>query len=522
MPHYEGPLVHPEARWRITGVELDPPGDLVARIWKKDSSVWPSGEDDPAERLGWLDLPATMPAELAAIEAFVRDVAADMDTVGLLGMGGSSLAPEVFAFTFGSQPGHPKLAILDSTHPRQIRDVEAGLDLARTLWLVSSKSGGTVETMSLYKYFRSKYEDGVNFAAITDPGTSLHRLAESDGFANVFLNPPDIGGRYSALSLFGLVPAAALGVDTDELLTRAGEMAELCRSDEVDVNPALAIGWAIGSLAQQGRDKLTFLLSPALRPFGDWVEQLIAESTGKTGMGVTPVVGEPVGEPAAYGDDRTFVEVRLRGDEGIADVVEALRERGHPVISLPVAAASEVGAHMYLWELATAVAGAALRVNPFDQPDVEAAKRATRGALTADASLEWSEDDPQQLFEGISTGEVATFLAFAPRTSEVARVLAKARDETMSDGAVATSAGIGPRYLHSTGQLHKGGPAAIRALVVLDAPDPDDDLPVPGEDYSFGRLLRAQAAGDYQTLESAGRSVARTTWSRFAQWAEQT
>jgi transaldolase/glucose-6-phosphate isomerase len=482
-----------------------PPDDLAERVWKRDPAGWGAGDDDPAERLGWLDLPDTIRGELAPVEAFVRDTGAYKDEVLLLGMGGSSLAPEVFASCFGAREGHPQLVVLDSTHPAQIEPVAEASVGRENLFVVSSKSGGTIETMSLYAYFRAR-ADARDFAAITDPGTSLQELAEREGFGGLFLNPPDVGGRYSALSLFGLVPAALCGVDLDALLAPAAAMAEACGpSVPAEQNPGLVLGWALGRLAGSGRDKLTFLCSPALAPFEDWVEQLIAESTGKGGLGIVPVVGEPALE--SYGDDRVFVQLVLDGDEP-AEV-----PAGHPVIRLDVQGPEELGAQMFLWEFATAVAGSVLGINAFDQPDVEAAKKAARAALDSDDEPEWAEDDVDDLFADPGSGDYAAFLAFAPRTAQGQKVLDAARAKVGRSRGVATTAGFGPRYLHSTGQLHKGGPDTIRALVVLDSPD--DTVGIPGRPYGFARLLRAQAAGDYEALRAAGKRVARTTWSRF-------
>jgi glucose-6-phosphate isomerase len=502
--------------WRVDGFDDAPPDDLAERIWKRDASVWGRGEDDPSERLGWLDLPESIRGDLAPVEAFVRDSGAHADKVVLLGMGGSSLAPEVFATCFGARPGHPLLTVLDSTHPAHVRAVADGLAGAESLFLVSSKSGGTIETMSLYAYFRALAGDARSFAAITDAGTSLQELAEGQAFGGTFLNPPDLGGRYSALSLFGLVPAALIGVDLDALLEPAAAMASACGpSVPPDENPGLVIGHALGALAARGRDKLTFLTSPALASFGDWVEQLIAESTGKHGKGIVPVVGEPGLDE--YGGDRVFVHLRLEDDPALDARVDDLVSAGHPVIRLDVGGPEELGAQMFLWEFATAVAGAVLGINPFDQPDVEAAKRASRAVLESPEAPEWAEEDVDALFDGAAPRDYAAFLAFAPRTAERRDTLERAREKVAREHGLATTAGFGPRYLHSTGQLHKGGPGSIRALMILDPPG--DDLEIPGWPYTFGRLLTAQAAGDYRALTDAGRRVARTTWSKFEEWA---
>ncbi|HEX2058665.1 MAG TPA: glucose-6-phosphate isomerase [Actinomycetota bacterium] len=503
-------------RLPMSGLGTAPIDSLPARIWDRDSSVWGPGDDDPAERLGWLDLPETIRGELASVEAFVRDTGAYKDRVVLLGMGGSSLAPEIFASTFGTRPGYPQLTILDSTHPEQIEAVADALVGAETLYVVSSKSGTTIETLALYSFFRARSPDARNFVAITDAGTALQELAEAEGFGGVFLAAPDVGGRYSALSLFGLVPAALCGVDLDALLRHAAAIAAACRpSSRPAQNPGLVVGQAIGRLAAFGRDKLTFLTSPGLALFGDWVEQLIAESTGKRGAGIVPVVGEPLID--RYGSDRMFVHLRLKGDDSLDARVDELQAAGEPVVRLDVAGPEELGALMYLWEFATAVAGSVLGVNAFDQPDVEAAKKAARAALEAAGDPEWAEDDVDDLFADPREGDYAAFLAFAPRTAERREVLDAARAKIARSSGMATTAGFGPRYLHSTGQLHKGGPDTVRALVILDPPD--DDIGIPGQPYGFARLLRAQAAGDYEALKAAGKRVARTTWVRFEEWA---
>ena len=488
------------------------PDRLATRIWARDASLWPPGEDDPAARLGWLDLPTAMQGEIGAFRSFASE-AADFEHVVLLGMGGSSLAPEVFARVLGAAEGRPPLTVLDSTHPDQVRDATDRLDLRRTLFVVSSKSGTTVETMSLFRYFRRSCRPE-RFVAITDPGTPLERLAREEGFRAVFTAPPDVGGRYSALSPFGLVPAALLGVDLDDLLERTRGMAELCRY-EGPLNPGLELAAFMGSNAAAGRDKLTVVASDALQPVGDWIDQLVAESTGKNGRGVVPVVAEPDMAPAAYGSDRAFVFLRLAGDETHAGLSAALEAEGHPVITIEVPDAAAVGAEMFRWEFATAAACSVIGVNAFDQPDVESAKRAARSALD-DAPEPWPETHPGEPFASAAAGDLACILLFAPAGEERAALVAEARARVAADRGVATSAGFGPRYLHSTGQLHKGGPPGVRALIVLDPPEAD--LPIPGEDHGFARLVTAQAEGDARALKQAGRAVSRTTWRAFEEW----
>lgn len=506
-----------ESEWRITGVEVDPEPRLIERIWARDPAVWGPGEDDPRDRLGWLDLPDRMAAEVARLESFAAE-GPGISTVALLGMGGSSLAPEVFARTLGPVPGRPPLEVGDSTHPAEVIDLTGRLDLERTSWIVSSKSGTTIETMSLYRHFRALRDKGDAFIAITDPGTPLETLGGEEDFGEVFLNPPDIGGRFSALSLFGLVPAALIGADLDRLLTGAAAAKSATGPDAVPgTNSALVIGTAIAELARQGRNKLTWVVSEAIESFGDWVEQLIAESTGKNGTGICPIVGEPLAPPEAYGDDRVFVHLSLAGDTAHDDFVSALRSEGHPVVSVELLDVSALGAEMFRWEVATAVAGAVLGINAFDQPDVEAAKRGARDALQSVDEKEWPNESPEELLEGTGPGDLVALLAFAPRTPTTESALARARTKLVTTRGVATSAGFGPRYLHSTGQLHKGGPKGVRALVILD--EPAEDVPIPGRDYGFAALVTAQALGDATALEKAGQRVACTRWATFEAWA---
>ncbi len=506
--------------WEISGIDVEPSRELVAKVWTKDSSAWGPGDDDPADRLGWLTLPETMEGKLESLQWFATRVAQEVDHVVLLGMGGSSLAPEMFARAFGSAPGYPSLVVLDTTHPAEVRAVGDRIDPDRTLFLVSSKSGGTIETLSLYRHFRSVVDDGRRFVAITDPDTSLQRLASEEGFLTTFLNPPDIGGRFSALSFFGLVPAALIGVDLPRLLASAHEMMNSCaRCVPAEDNPGLMVGTAIAKLAATGRDKLTFVISEAVASFGDWVEQLIAESTGKLQKGIVPIVEEPRADPRSYGHDRVFVHLRLDGDGSKDEFVGALSDLGHPVITIRVPEAFALGGEIFRWEFAVAVAGATLGINAFDQPDVEAAKRASREVLESGKEISWPDADLGEFFDGIAPGEFAALLAFVPRNPEAQQALAAARRRLLDQHGVATTAGFGPRYLHSTGQLHKGGPRDVRALVIVDPPE--DDVPIPGSESGFAALVTAQAAGDAQALSDAGRTVARTTWASFKRWTDQ-
>ncbi len=509
-----------ERAWEISGIDVEPSRELVAKVWTKDSSAWGHGQDDPAGRLGWLTLPETMEGQIESLQRFAAGVAEEVDRVVLLGMGGSSLAPEMFARTFGSASGYPSLVVLDTTHPAEVRAVGDRIDPDRTLFLVSSKSGGTVETLSLYRHFRSVIDDGRRFVAITDPGTSLERLAAEEGFLTTFVNPPDIGGRYSALSFFGLVPAALIGVDLPRLLGSAREMMNSCeRCVPAEDNPGLMVGTAIAKLTTAGKDKLTFVISDAVASFGDWVEQLIAESTGKQQKGIVPIVGEPQAEPRSYGHDRVFVHLRLDGDGANDEFVGALSGLGHPVITIRVPEPSALGGEIFRWEFAIAVAGANLDINAFDQPDVEAAKRASREVLESGKEISWPDDDPGEVFDGIAPGEFTALLAFVPRSPEAQQTLLAARRRLLDRHGIATTAGFGPRYLHSTGQLHKGGPAGVRVLVILDRPE--GDVSIPGSHSGFAALVTAQAAGDAQALTDAGKRVARTTWASFKRWTDQ-
>ncbi|HET9225436.1 MAG TPA: phosphoheptose isomerase, partial [Thermoanaerobaculia bacterium] len=436
----------------------------------------------------------------------------------VLGMGGSSLAPEVFARTYGSANGYPRLTVLDSTHPEAVRSLAARLDPARTLFVVSSKSGTTTETLSLFRSFwQWTGGAGRQFVAVTDPGSFLEKLARERGFRAVFNAPEDVGGRYSALTNFGLVPAALLGVDVRELLLRARSMAELC-TEPAASNPGLILGAAMGELALAGRDKVTFLASRAIESCPDWIEQLVAESTGKHGHGIVPVVGERPGEPGVYGQDRFFVGLFLGDDRPLETRLAALEEIGHPVARFRLSEPADLGREMYRWEMATAAAGAVLGVNPFDQPDVQLAKElATRAMKERSSSapadeIRASDAGPlgsalEHWLSGAGPGSYLGVHAYLPAAQETAEILhdiqARLRDRTR----LATTLGYGPRFLHSTGQLHKGGPDTGRFLQIVD--EPERDLPVPETDFTFGTLIRAQADGDRGALEQRGRRVMR-------------
>jgi transaldolase / glucose-6-phosphate isomerase len=479
--------------------------DVVRRVWQHDHTVW---SDDPTEitqpnRLGWLDIAGTMAGEVSRLQAFAREVAGeDYGDVVLLGMGGSSLAPEVLQHTFSNAAGMPRLQALDTTHPDSVLEVRKRLDLDKTLFIVASKSGSTIETLSHFHYFWGETPHGKHFVAITDEGSLLQKLGEERGFRRVFLNNPDIGGRYSALSYFGLVPGALIGVDLDALVSSARDMAEACKTSTAIDNPGALLGALIAAGASAGRDKLTLLLADEVASFGDWVEQLIAESTGKEGRGIVPVVGEPLSSVDAYGLDRVFV--CLGEDPRIA----GLERDGQPVLRLPFDGASQLGAEFYRWEFATAVAGSLLRINPFDQPNVQSAKDATSrileaGDVEAPATSEGIEDF---VSSSLRLGDYIALLAYLPRNDAVEQKLQSLRRRLGERYGVATTLGFGPRYLHSTGQLHKGG--QDEGVFILLTDDAEADAEIPGRPYTFDRLRRAQALGDLQSLRSLQRRAA--------------
>ena len=508
-------------------------GRWPERLFDRDVTLW---SDDPAvgaviaDRLGWLDAPAHFTRQIPALEGFgdgIRD--AGFTTAVVAGMGGSSLAPDVLHRTFGTVEGYLALRILDSTDPAAVRAVLDDLDPLRTLVIVASKSGTTTEPnaflaaawerahAALDAIDHRPYESpGAVIAAITDPGRSLEALDHHDSFRTVFLNPPDIGGRYSALTYVGLVPASLIGLDLDALLASASAMLGACREPDPAANPGVSLGLAMGTLAQVGRDKLTFLADPEIGSFGAWAEQLIAESTGKHGVGIVPVDLEPVGAIDAYGPDRAFVRLAVGGaavNEHDA-LARSLGEAGHPVIRIDLADPIDLGAEFVRWEVATAIAGAVLGIDPFDQPNVEEAKQLTRDVLaraergepmtTAATPVSALQDDlPTILADHLARRSPAAYLALqafiAPtpaRDAAMARIRALLRDRTRH----ATTAGYGPRFLHSTGQLHKGG-SPIGWFLQLTADHPDD-RPIPGWPYTFGQLIDAQAAGDLAAIQA--------------------
>jgi transaldolase / glucose-6-phosphate isomerase len=519
---------------------------VAERLWQKDGSLWSaSGKpaDEIASWLGWLDLPESMRARVPELEHLADSVRADGYTrAAVLGMGGSSLAPELFSRVFGTAGGAAaagsdglELRILDSTHPDAVRGFREWATAARTIFCVSSKSGTTTEPNAFHAAMAAE-APALDFIAITDPDTALADLARSQEFRAIVDAPPDVGGRYSALTVFGLLPAVLHGVDLGELLRRAADMAARCHGSPDD-NPGLRLGAYIGEAALSGRDKLTILTSSRLASFGDWVEQLIAESTGKQGTGIVPVVGEPIGDPERYGDDRCFVLLTL-ADESDTEwrrLSEALIGRGHPFLHIEIAEPLDVGGEFIRWEVATAAAGMILGIDPFDQPNVQESKDATKallaaarqsGQLSTPAPLVAIErmalygdpaaigDTPVSVDGGIREllalarpGDYFALLAYLPQDRDVEALLQRVRAQIRDALGIATTLGFGPRFLHSTGQLHKGGPDS--GIYLQITAEPSKDLPIPGWDETFGTLIAAQALGDLQSLQRRGRRALR-------------
>ena len=506
--------------------------DFACRMWRRDPTLW-AEEDTPeiTNRLGWLNLPESMQEQAEEITAFADSVKDAFDDVVVLGMGGSSLAPDVFGKVFDAADGYPDLTVLDSTHPDAVTALADDLALERTLFVVASKSGTTTETLSFFRYFWDRVSGvtdtpGDHFVANTDPGSDLVALGEERGFRAVFRAPPDVGGRYSALTPFGLVPAALMGIDLQRLLDRA--WAAEAGSDfcvEAPNNAGLELGAALGELATAGRDKVTFVTSPSLEAFPAWQEQLIAESTGKDDTGIVPVDGEPLAGPKAYGDDRVFVYFYLDGEQDRATIgkLDALEEAGHPVISIRLDDRYDLAREMYRWEMGVAAAGAVLGIHPFNQPNVEAAKRLATEAMNAEDGAGGNVGGQTRTIVADDTGAlqqavgdwlgaadetsylgVQAYLAPTAATEEALRTL----QETLRDRTgLTTTLGYGPRFLHSTGQLHKGGPPNGLFLQLVDTPS--DEVSVPETDYTFEELIAAQATGDHQALREADRTVLR-------------
>jgi glucose-6-phosphate isomerase/transaldolase/glucose-6-phosphate isomerase len=506
-----GPLAEAVA-YRLRWLDTE---RVVQRIWAKDPTVWKPDPGTPeiANRLGWLTVADEMRPRVDDLVRFAEELRPRFDRVVLCGMGGSSLAPEVLWRTLGRKPGFPALTVLDTTEPGTIQAVGTGASLWKTLFLISSKSGTTQETSSLFSHFwEATGGSGAQFVAITDAGTPLARLATDRGFLRAFLNPEDIGGRYSALSYVGLVPAALIGADLTGLLRAGCLMAEVCRADATAGNPGAWLGSVLGEAAQTGRNKLTLLLSPAVASLGLWVEQLVAESTGKEGKGLLPVVEESPGPSDVYGPDRLFVSVRLadeRRSASEAKGLERLRRAGHPVMEIELADRVALAAEFFRWELATAVACAILGVNAFDQPNVAESKENTKRLLAAGVSRAPAATGQQiaSLLAGVRSGDYLAVLAYVPPSAANDRRLAALVEKLAVHTRVAVTAGYGPRYLHSTGQLHKGGPA--RGHFVVIAGGSAATVAIPGEPFDFGTLFAAQAEGDLGALARRGRPVLR-------------
>lgn len=522
---------------------------FAIHFWDKDPHLWrPEAEHHKIinNRLGWLAAPNWSQMHIPELESFAREIVGmGFVSVILLGMGGSSLCPEVFRLTFGSVSGFPDFYVLDTTDADTILEIENKVDLENTLFIVASKSGGTIEVMSFYKYFYQKLQElkgekaGENFIAITDPGSSLQELGEKNSFCRIFLNPADIGGRFSALSYFGLVPAALIGMNLGRLAQSAMRVVEAC-GHEVPAtrNPGIRLGVLLGEMAKTGRDKLTFFLSEPIASFGYWVEQLVAESTGKEGRGILPVEGEAVGKLDVYGNDRLFVAITLKGDDNYKNSLADLEAAGHPVVCIELEDSYDLGGQFFLWEMATSVAGAVLGINPFDEPNVTESKTNTARILDeyrssgsfseeevtakeGDIKLYTAPDYCREVkaagttltdfilahLDKVKPGDYLALTAYIQSTPGISQILSDIRQILGERLRVATTIGYGPRFLHSTGQLHKGG--ADNGVFIQITADGVSDLPIPGESYSFNVLKAAQAMGDFQSLAARNRRLVR-------------
>ncbi len=524
-------------------------GGKMKRLWDRDASLW-TGTDE-SNWLGWLDIVEEQSAQREHLQKFAKEVQTrGFEYILLLGMGGSSLCPEVLRMTFGHIPHFPVLHVLDSTDPAQVKAFEHQIDISKTLFIVSSKSGSTLEPNIFKQYFfeRTKqtlggHEAGGHFIAITDPGSKMQQVAEADKFLHVFFGRPSIGGRYSALSNFGMIPAAAIGLDTRKFLSRAAEMVRGCApSAAVQENPGAALGIILGAAANAGRDKVTIITSAGISDLGAWLEQLLAESTGKIGKGIIPVDRERLGSPDVYGNDRLFAYLRLENDAHTDQdaKLDALEKAGQPVVRITMPDIYDLGAEFFRWEIATAVAGAIIGINAFNQPDVEASKLATR-SLTSEYEKTGSlpsekpffEDSGMKLFSDeknaaelaklasdkslagylnahlsrIKAADYFAVLGYVQMNAEHEKALQEIRHAVRDSKHVATCLGFGPRFLHSTGQAYKGGPNTGVFLQITC--DDSVQLPVPGQKYTFGIVKAAQARGDFQVLAERGRRALR-------------
>ena len=553
---------HPQKGLNLTSLSASLPPDLTqavaaarqtwdatsstARLWQQDASLWTN--TDESKWLGWLDIVEQQLATVSRFKALAAEIAEDgFAHLVLLGMGGSSLCPEVFTLTFGKQPNSPQLLILDSTDPAQIRDLCAKIDPARTLFCVSSKSGTTLEPNIYMQYF---YEEtrklvgknaGHHFIAITDPGSKLESVAQTLGFRRVYQGLPSIGGRYSALSDFGMIPHAGMGLDTEKFLKRTQLMVDACKNADSSQNPGVSLGLILGSAATKfGRDKVTLLCSPTIYDLGAWLEQLLAESTGKQGHGLIPVDREPMIAPHAYGKDRLFAYIQYASDSDPHEAaISALEKAGQPVVRIVLRDLCDLGQTFFQWEIATAVAGSILGIDAFNQPDVEASKIVTRDLTTAfEKSGSLPAETPILAADGIKlftdkanadallggssptlggiirnhvdrlkAGDYFGLLAYLPMFPEYEAALQEIRLKILEAKNVATVLGFGPRFLHSTGQAYKGGPNSGVFLQITC--QEVDDLPVPEQKYTFGIVKAAQARGDFQVLADRKRRVLR-------------
>ena len=519
--------------------------NIIERTWKKDHTVWRNNPTEISNRLGWLDCVNVTRSSFKEINSFVDEVKAEGYTHALLmGMGGSSLAPEVLRLTFGVKEGYLNLAVLDSTHPEAVKEFSDKLDVEKTLFIVSTKSGGTVETISFMKYFYTeavkklgKKKAGNHFVAITDPGSGLEAMAKDLNFRKIFSNDPDIGGRFSALSLFGALPAALVGVNLDEFFNRGEKMINECKLQDVSKNSGAMLGAIIGTLAKEGIDKLTIFGSSQIRYFGAWLEQLIAESTGKDGKGILPVDLEPVSSIEIFSRDRVFIHFRLENDSSNDEMIKAIKQAGFPFIEITLNDVYDLAGEFFRWEFATAIAGIVLAVQPFDQPNVESAKVAAKEMMSEYQKkgelpklLPSLEMDNIKLFGDLQVKNISdainTFVALAEKGKGYISIQAyvKPDDKTwhalqyfrskISNEYQATvTLGYGPRFLHSTGQLHKGdgGNGLFIQIVAVDS----EDIPIPvsagdeNSEITFGTLINAQSLGDRQALLNSGRKVLR-------------
>jgi transaldolase / glucose-6-phosphate isomerase len=522
----------------------------MARLWRGDPSLWTGDDED--KWVGWLPIVEDQLAHLKQL----NDAAADAPKAGfmhalLLGMGGSSLCPEVLKITYGRQPGHPELHVLDSTDPAQIKSIENQVDLAKTVCIVASKSGSTLEPNIFKQYFFDRMQQAVgkdkageHFIAITDPGSKMQQVAERDQFRKIFFGVASIGGRYSALSNFGMVPAAVMGLDLTKFLQRTNEMVQACKPEvPADQNPGAVLGAILGTLGNLGRNKVTIITSPRIHDLGAWLEQLIAESTGKIGKGLIPVDREALGAPEVYGNDRVFIHLRLADEPDTAQKqkLDALRNAGHPVVEIELADTYDLGQEFFRWEIATAVAGSILKINPFNQPDVEASKIVTRQLTEAyeksgklpeespifdDGSIKLFTDERNAAnlnklagtdrsltgflrahLSQFNPGDYMALLAYIEMNGAHEESLQAMRHAVRDRKHVATCLGFGPRFLHSTGQAYKGGPNTGVFLQITC--DDANDLPVPGQKYTFGTVKAAQARGDFQVLADRKRRALR-------------